>query len=185
MRYEIHGTVMQSVDVYLSRGEAVFTEAGGMAWMAGAIEMKTDTRGGVLAGLGRKLAGESLFMTTYSCTGDQGLVVFTPEAPGKVLPLELGPGQAIIAEKDAFMFAETSVTLEMHFKRKMGAGFFGGEGFILQKLSGDGLCFVHACGTIIKRELRGETLRVDTGCLVAFTPGIGYSIQRAGNLGQH
>ena len=118
MRYEIHGTVMQSVDVYLSRGAAVFTEAGGMAWMAGAIEMKTDTRGGVLAGLGRKLAGESLFMTTYSCTGDQGLVVFTPEAPEaaaipqRTVRISMGPNTEIsiiepsIAEpRRSFVFA--------------------------------------------------------------------------------
>jgi len=177
MRYEIHGTVMQSVDVYLSRGEAVFTEAGGMAWMAGAIEMKTDTRGGVLAGLGRKLAGESLFMTTYSCTGDQGLVVFTPEAPGKVLPLELGPGQAIIAEKDAFMFAETSVTLEMHFKRKLGAGFFGGEGFILQKLTGPGKAFLEIPGEVREYNLQpGQVLKVDPGHIAAFEPSVAYDI---------
>lgn len=177
MRYEIHGTVMQSVDVYLTRGEAVYTESGGMAWMAGAIEMKTDTKGGVLAGLGRKLAGESFFMTTYTCQGDQGLIVFTPESPGKVLPLELQAGQSIIAEKDAFMFAETSVSLEMHFRKKLGAGFFGGEGFILQKITGPGKAFLEIPGELREYNLQpGQMLKVDPGHIAAFEPSVSYDI---------
>ncbi len=177
MRYEIHGTVMQSVDVYLTRGESVYTESGGMAWMAGNIEMTTNTKGGVLAGLGRKLAGESFFMTTYTCQGDQGLVVFTPEAPGKVLPLELQAGQSVIAEKDAFMFAESSVSLEMHFKRKLGAGFFGGEGFILQKITGPGKVFLEIPGEVREYNLQpGYVLKVDPGHIAAFEPSVSYDI---------
>ncbi|MDX9952857.1 MAG: TIGR00266 family protein [Anaerolineae bacterium] len=177
MRYEVHGTVMQSVDVYLTRGESVYTESGGMAWMAGPIEMKTDTKGGVLAGLGRKLAGESFFMTTYTCQGDQGLIVFTPESPGKVLPLELQAGQVIIAEKDAFMFAEASVSLETHFKRKLGAGFFGGEGFILQKVTGPGKVFFEIPGEVREYTLQpGQMLKVDPGHIAAFEPTISYDI---------
>ncbi|RLC72488.1 MAG: TIGR00266 family protein, partial [Chloroflexi bacterium] len=138
MQYEIHGTTMQTLDVRLERGEAMYTESGGMAWMSGDIEMKTNTRGGLLAGLGRKLAGESLFMTTYTCRGEQGLITFTPEAPGKILPFTLAAGQSLICQKDAFMCAETSVKLAMHFRKRLGAGLFGGEGFILQKITGPG-----------------------------------------------
>lgn len=124
MRYEIHGTLLQSVDIYLSGGEAIYTESGGMAWMRGNIEMKTGTKGGLMAGLGRKLAGELLFMTTYTCRSDEGLVVFTPEAPGKVLDFQLEAGESLICQKDAFMCAEESVKLEVHFRKKLGTALF-------------------------------------------------------------
>jgi len=177
MRYEIHGTVMQSVDVYLSRGEAVFTEAGGMAWMAGAIEMKTDTRGGVLAGLGRKLAGESLFMTTYTCTAPQGIIAFANEFPGKIIPVPLAAGESRICQKDAFMCAERTVQLEMHFRKKLGAGLFGGEGFIMQKLTGPGLAFVELAGEIIEYDLQpGQALKVDTGHIAMFEPTVTFDV---------
>ena len=133
MEYKILGTVMQTLDIHLQQGESVYTESGGMAWMQGSIAMDTSTRGGVMAGLGRALSGESLFMTTYTCNSPNGLVVFTPEVPGKVLDIQLAPGQTLICQKDAFMCAEDSVKLEMHFRKKLGAGLFGGEGFILQK----------------------------------------------------
>ena len=148
MRYELHGTVMQSLDIYLDQGESVYTEAGGMAWMKGNIEMKTNTKGGLLKGLGRKLAGESLFMTTYISHQPNALIVFTPEAPGKVVGFQLAAGQSLICQKDAFMCAESSVKLEMHFRKKLGAGFFGGEGFILEKVTGPGYVFLEIPGEI-------------------------------------
>lgn len=123
MRYEIHGTVMQTLDVFLAPGESMYTESGGMAWMKGNVEMKTDTKGGLMAGLGRKLAGESLFMTNYINQGpDEALVVFTPEAPGKIIPVKLGAGQSIICQRDAFMCAEATVELSMHFRKRLGTG---------------------------------------------------------------
>ncbi len=177
MEYSIHGTVMQSLDVQLTRGEAMYTEAGGMAWMGGDIEMKTDTKGGFMAGLGRKLAGESFFMTTYTCRGAQGFVTFTPEAPGKILPMELGAGQSIICQKDAFMCAQPSVNLEMHFRRKLGAGFFGGEGFVLQKITGPGLVFLEIPGELRAYTLQaGQALRIDPGHIAAFDEGVSYDI---------
>lgn len=177
MRYEMHGTLLQSVDVYLSQGESVFTESGGMAWMRGDIEMKTGTKGGLMAGLGRKLAGESLFMTTYTCKRGEGMIVFTPEAPGKVLDFQLQPGQSLICQKDAFMCAESSVKLEMHFRKKLGAGLFGGEGFILQKITGPGTAFLEIPGEAREYTLAaGEKMQVDPGHIALFEPTVNYDI---------
>jgi len=179
MRYEIHGTVLQSLDVYLTQGEAVYTESGGMAWMRGDIQMTTNTRGGLMAGLGRALAGESLFMTTYTCRSGEGLVVFAPEAPGKVLDFQLAAGQSLICQKDAFMCAEASVKLEMHFRKKLGAGLFGGEGFILQKVTGPGTVFLEIPGEVREYQLAaGETMRVDPGHIAVFEPTVRYDISR-------
>jgi uncharacterized protein (TIGR00266 family) len=177
MKYNILGTVMQSVDVELTRGESMYTESGGMAWMAGDIEMHTDTRGGLLKGLARSLAGESLFMTTYTCRGERGLVTFTPEAPGKVMAFELAAGQSLICQKDAFMAAQTSVTLEIHFRKRLGAGLFGGEGFILEKLTGPGLVFVELDGEIREYDLAAnQMLKVDPGHLAMYEPTVDYDI---------
>ncbi len=179
MQYEIHGTLLPTVEIRLSRGESVYTESGGMAWMRGDIEMQTSARGGLVAGLGRKLAGESLFMTTYTCRGDEGLVVFTPEAPGQVLDFRLGADQSLICQKDAFMCAEESVKLEMHFRKKLGAGLFGGEGFILQKVTGPGTVFLEIPGEVREYKLGvGETMRVDPGYIALFEPTVSYDITR-------
>lgn len=177
MKYEIFGTVMQSAEVTLEAGEAVFTESGGMAWMQGDVEMKTNTRGGLMAGVGRMLAGESLFLTTYSCNSGEARITFTPEFPGKVIAMELGAGESIIAQKDAFMLASDSVTMEMHFRKKLGAGLFGGEGFILQRITGPGVAFVEIPGEVKEYTLApGETLKVDPGHIAAFEPSVNYDI---------
>lgn len=177
MRYEITGTLLQSVDIHLGPGESVYTESGGMAWMRGDIEMKTGTKGGLMAGLGRKLAGESLFMTTYTCRRGEGLVVFTPEAPGRVLDFRLEAGQSLICQKDAFMCAEASVKLEMHFRKKLGAGLFGGEGFILQKVTGPGTAFLEIPGDVREYTLAaGEKMQVDPGHIALFDPTVSYDI---------
>lgn len=177
MEYKIQGTVMQTLEVRLEQNESVYTESGGMAWMQGNIEMDTSTRGGVMAGLGRALAGESLFMTTYTCKGAKGMVVFTPEAPGKVVDVELGPGQSLICQKDAFMCAENSVKLEMHFRKNIGAGFFGGEGFILQKVTGPGKAFFEIPGEVFQYDLpEGAVLKVDPGHIAMFEPSVAYEI---------
>jgi len=177
MEYEIQGTVLQTVDIRLRQGESVYTESGGMAWMRGDIEMKTGTKGGLLAGLGRKLAGESLFMTTYTCRGDEGTIVFTPEAPGKVLDFQLEAGQSLICQRDAFMCAEESVKLEMHFRKKLGTGLFGGEGFILQKITGPGVVFLEIPGEAREYTLAaGEKMQVDPGHIALFEPTVKYDI---------
>ncbi|HID64368.1 MAG TPA: TIGR00266 family protein [Anaerolineae bacterium] len=179
MEYEIHGTTMQTLDVKLADGEAVYTESGGMAWMSGDIEMSTSTRGGLLKGLSRKLAGESLFMTTYTCRGTSGLVTFTPEAPGKVLPFTLEAGQSLICQRDAFMCAEDSVQLEMHFRKKLGTGLFGGEGFVLQKVTGPGTVFLEVAGEVREYGLRpGQVMKVDPGHIALYEPTIKYDISR-------
>ena len=178
MRYEIHGTVMQTLDVYLSQGESMYTESGGMAWMKGNVEMKTDTKGGLMAGLGRKLAGESLFMTTY-VGRDPGevLVVFAPEAPGKIIPVKLGPNQSMICQRDAFMCAESSVDMSMHFRKRLGTGLFGGEGFILEKITGPGYAFLEIPGEVREYSLAaGESMRVDPGHIALFEPSVNYDI---------
>ncbi len=183
MQYRIVGTVMQALEMRLRQGEAVYTESGGMAWMMGQVRMETNTRGGVLKGLGRMLAGESLFMTTYTCTGPECLIVFTPEAPGKVVPLELAQGQSIIAQRDAFMCATHTVRLEMHFRKRLGAGLFGGEGFILQKISGPGVAFLEIPGEVREYTLQpGQTLQIDPGHIAAFEPSVDYDITRVKGL---
>ncbi len=183
MEYKITGTVMQALEIILGPNEAVFTEAGGMAWMGGAVEMDTNTKGGLMKGLGRALAGESLFMTTYTCKGNRCLVVFTPEAPGKVLSLELAAGQSVIAQRDAFMCAQEGVSLEMLFRKRLGTGVFGGEGFILQKITGPGVAFLEIPGEVREYTLQqGQTLKIDPGHIAAFEPTVNYSIERVKGL---
>lgn len=177
MRYAIAGTVLQSLEVELTQGESIFTESGGMSWMTDGIEMETNSKGGLMSGLGRALAGESLFMTTYTCSTPTAMITFTPEAPGKVLPIQLAPNQMIIAQKDSFMCAQSSVKMEIHFRKKLGTGLFGGEGFILQKLTGPGIVFLEIPGEVKEYNLAaGQRLKVDPGHIAAFDPTVNYEI---------
>jgi uncharacterized protein (TIGR00266 family) len=183
MQYKISGNVMESVDIHLKAGESIYSESGGMAWMRGAFEMDTSTKGGLGAGLGRMLAGESLFLTTYTCKSPDGLITFTPEVPGKVLGLPLEASQSLICQKDAFMCAETTVKIEMHFRKKLGAGLFGGEGFILQKVTGPGTAFLEIPGEVRKIELTaGEKIQVDPGHIAVFEPSVDYDISAVKGL---
>jgi uncharacterized protein (TIGR00266 family) len=178
MEYKIHGTVMQALEVTLARGESIYTESGGMAWMSDEIDMKTSGKGGLGKALGRVLSGESLFLTTYTCRAPQGMITFTPESPGKVIPLNLKAGFSMICQKDAFMCAEESVDLTMHFRKKIGAGLFGGEGFVLQKLTGPGLAFVEIAGEVQMVELAaGEKLKIDPGHIAMYEPTCDYDIE--------
>ena len=177
MEYKKIGTLMESVDIHLKQGESIYSESGGMAWMRGSFKMDTSTRGGLGAGLGRMLAGESLFLTTYTCQSQDGLITFTPEVPGKVVDLNLSGGQSLICQKDAFMCAQESVKIEMHFRKRLGAGLFGGEGFILQKISGPGIAFVEIPGEVRVIELgAGEIMKVDPGHIAMFEPTVDYDI---------
>lgn len=183
MKYEIHGTMLPSVDVSLEAGESVYTESGGMAWMKGDVQMETSTRGGLLKGLGRTLSGESLFMTTYACKSGTGLVTFTPEAPGRIMAFDLQAGQSLICQKDAFMAAQEGVKLEMHFRKRLGAGLFGGEGFILQKVTGPGVAFLEIAGDVREYTLEaGEILKVDPGHIALYEPSIDYDISAVRGL---
>ncbi|OGO04099.1 MAG: TIGR00266 family protein [Chloroflexi bacterium RBG_13_56_8] len=177
MRYEIKGDMLPSVDVWLDAGESVYTESGGMAWMKGDVQMETSTRGGLLKGLGRSLAGESLFMTSYSCQSGTCLVTFTPESPGRIMAFELAAGQTLICQKDAFMAAQEGVQLDIHFRKRLGAGLFGGEGFILQKITGPGLVLLEIAGDVRDYELQpGEVLQVDPGHIALYEPSVDYDI---------
>jgi len=183
MKYDIRGSVMQTVDVWLEAGESVYTESGGMAWMSPNVEMATGAKGGLLKGLGRMLSHESFFLTTYACAEGQGLVTFASEFPGKVLPFSLKEGQSIICQKDAFMCAESTVQLSMHFRKRLGAGFFGGEGFILQKLTGPGTAFVEISGELTEYDLKdGQVLKVDQGHIGIIEPTVDFDIARVKGL---
>jgi len=178
--YRIHGDDMQIVEIELDPGEGVRAEAGTMMFMEDGIEMQTSTGGGIFQGLKRMVTGESFFITTFLHTGaGKGHVAFGAPYPGKVVLLELGElGGSFLCQKDSFLCAAQGIDIEVAFTRRVGAGLFGGEGFILQKLVGDGRAFVHAGGTIIRHDLgQGQTLRVDTGCLVAFAPTVNYGIE--------
>jgi len=192
--YTIVGDDMQMVQVELDPGETVIAEAGAMnylepdisfeARMGDGSEAESGIMGKLFSAGKRALTGESIFMTHFTNLGPvKRHVAFAAPYPGKIIPMDMGKmGREILCQKDAFLCAAFGTRVGIAFQRRLGAGFFGGEGFILQRLQGDGMVFVHACGTIIERQLLGETLRVDTGCLVAFEPTIDYSIERAGNL---
>lgn len=192
--YEILGNTMQVVEVELDPGETVIAEAGAMAYMEEDIEFATkmgdgsDANEGVMGklfGAGKRmLMGESLFTTHFSNNGtNKRRVAFAAPYPGDIVPVNMAEiGEQLICQKDAFLCAALGTKLDIALNRKLGAGFFGGEGFILQRLEGDGFAFIQAGGTLIKKQLNNEALRVDTGCLVAFTPSVEYDIQRAGGL---
>ncbi|MCK4547154.1 MAG: TIGR00266 family protein [Candidatus Eisenbacteria sp.] len=192
--YEIFGNDMQIVEIELDNGETVIAEAGAMNYMDSGITFEakmgdgsTPNEGlmGKLLNVGKRvLTGESIFITHFT-NSDKGKrrVSFAAPYPGKIVPIDMNRiGGEIICQKDAFLCAASGTSLGIAFNRRLGAGFFGGEGFILQRLRGDGMAFVHAGGTVIQKELHNDTIRVDTGCIVAFMPGIQYDIQRAGGL---
>ncbi|VAX17127.1 DUF124 domain-containing protein [hydrothermal vent metagenome] len=196
--YEIFGEEMQYVEVELDPGESAVAEAGTMMYMDESIKMNTIFGDGSaqqeqsgfmdkLIGAGKRLiTGESLFMTVFHHDGASGKqkVAFASPYPGKIVPMDLKAlGGQLICQKDAFLATAKGVSIGIHFQKKIGVGLFGGEGFIMQKLEGDGLSFVHAGGTLLQRDLEaGETLRVDTGCLVALVPSVTYDIEYVGNV---
>jgi uncharacterized protein (TIGR00266 family) len=195
IEYQIHGDDMQFVEIELDPAEAVVAEAGGMMFMEDGIAMETifgdDSQRnsgimGALLGAGKRLlTGESLFMTLFQNQGaGKKHVAFGAPYPGKILPPHLRDlGGELIAQKDSFLCAAKGVSVGIAFQKRLGTGLFGGEGFIMQRLTGDGWAFVHAGGTLHERTLApGETLRVDTGCIVAFQSGIDYDIQLVGGI---
>jgi uncharacterized protein (TIGR00266 family) len=183
--YKIHGDDMQIVEIELDPAEGVRAEVGAMMFMEEGIMMETGTGGGLFKGLKRMISGDGFFISTfYNTAAEKRSVSFGAPYPGKIIPLDLRQvGGTFICQKDSFLCAANGIDIDVAFTKKIGAGLFGGEGFILQRLSGDGLAFVHAGGTIIKRELRErETLRVDTGCIVAMAPTVDYDIQFVGGF---
>ncbi len=192
--YRIIGDDMQIVEVELDPGETVIAEAGAMNYMDDGIVFEakmgdgTDVGGGLMGKLmsagKRALTGESIFMTHFTCEArEKRSVAFAAPYPGKIIPVNLREfGGTLFCEKDSFLCAALGTKVSIAFTKRIGTGFFGGEGFILQKLEGDGMAFIHVGGTVVKKELRGQTIKVDTGCLAAFTSGIDYDIQWAGGL---
>lgn len=177
MKFEIKGGTLPVVVLTVDEGESIFTQAGGMAWMTDGIEMSTNMEGGLFGGLARKMAGETLFMTTYTPRRDGQMIAFSSSMPGTIIPLRLGAGESMICQKRAFLCAEKSVKLEIHLKRNLGAGFFGGEGFILQKITGPGLCFVEIDGEAVEYVLQpGAKMKVDTGHVAMFEPTVHFDI---------
>ncbi len=182
--YRIFGDDMQMVEIELDSREGVRAEAGMMMYMEDGIEMQTAA-GGMFKGLKRMLMGESFFITSFLNNASRKVrIAFSAPYPGKIIPLDLRKlGGNFMCQKDAFLCAAEGIDIEIAFTKKIGAGLFGGEGFILERLTGDGMAFVHSGGTIIERHLQpGESLRVDTGCLVAFAPSVDYDIQFIGGF---
>ena len=178
METRITGDSLPVVTCKLSQGESVITENGGMSWMTDGLSMETSTNGGLLKGLGRALSGESIFMNIYTAQKDGAEIAFASSFPGRILEFNLAEGQSIIAQKKAFLCSEKGVNLSMHFQKKLGAGLFGGEGFIMQKIEGPGKVFLEIDGDAVERTLApGEVLKVDNGYVAAMESTVNMNIE--------
>jgi len=179
VKYELQGTTMQVLNLQVEPGETVVAESGRMIYMTDNIKMETEATGGIWAGIKRAFAGESFFLVNFSSQAGTGLLAMGSEIPGKIIPLQLAEGQEIIAQKDAFLCCEKSVTFDAAFTKKIGAGFLGGEGLVLLKVRGPGLVFFNVGGEVTKLKLEaGQKIRVDTGCLAMFDGGMEYDVER-------
>lgn len=177
MQYKIVDGVVQAVEVTLRQGEAMCTQSGGMAWMSDGLRLESNVKGGFAKGIGRMFSGESLFLATYTAEKTDAVIAFGATVPGRILPVDVSNG-GLVCQKGAFLCAETSVELRTAFTKKLSAGFFGGEGFILQELSGRGMAFLEVDGGLVEKELApGEILKVDTGNVFAFEKSVRYEIE--------
>ena len=180
MKFRMVGTTVPAIEVFFEQaGEEMITQSGGMSWMSDGISMTTDTNGGVLAGLGRMFAGESLFMARYRAMRPGATIAFASTVPGSIIPVKMKEHpNGLICQKGSFLCSQSSVNLEVTFSKKFSSGLFGGEGFILEKLSGSGTAFLEVDGDVVEKELQpGEILKVDTGNVVAFQNGMAYEIE--------
>ena len=183
MKYEIIGANQQMVKMDLQPGEGIFAEAGSMVNMSGNMVMEAQLKGGILAGLKRAVTGESIFLTRFTSRNDPGFVSFAGTMTGKIFPVSIAPGKDMIAQKSSFLCCEEAVNLDIAFTKKLRAGFFGGEGFILQRMTGNGTAFLHCCGDIIEISLKeGDVVRVQTGLVVGFEDTVKYEIALAGGI---
>ncbi len=183
LTYEITQSVLPVVTITLKEGDVVYSESGGMSWMSGNVEMKTHSGGGLGKMLKRKLSGESLFITDYFVRGGTGTIAFASEFPGRIVDLHLKEGESVIAQKDGFMCAEKSVDLDLHLNKRLSTGFFGGEGFIMEKITGPGTVFFEFDGDIVEVSLAdGEELQVDAGHVAMFQPSVNYSVRMVKGL---
>ncbi|MCC7478328.1 TIGR00266 family protein [bacterium] len=185
MSYNINGSILQTVEISLRQGQRVFSETGGMVWMDPGIELDTAAPGGgkgllgaIGGALSRAVAGESLFLNYFTARSGPGRVAFASSFPGKIIDVQLAEGQSIIAQRGAFLVGEDSLQLKVEFTRKLGAGLLGGEGFILQRISGPGLCFLEVDGELTVMDLQpGQQVKVDSGHVAAFTDSVRYEIE--------
>lgn len=179
MDYKISGDNLQLVTIQIDPGEKIYAEAGSMIYMSGNISMEAKMRGGLLKGIGRKIAGETLFLTEFTSSGGKGLVSFGGNAPGTIKAIDLSTGKDFMVQKDAFLVAEDKVDMSIAFQKRLGAIFFGGEGFILEKISGTGKAFIHACGDFVEFDLKpDQILKVDTGSVVGWDATVTFDIER-------
>ena len=184
MRYEILGKTVPTVEVTLNRGESMYSQKGGMAWQTDGISMSTNARGGVMKSLGRMFTGESIFMNTYTSNVDGAKIAFATTVPGDVVPIDVGQNNGFTIQKSAFLCAEPGVDISIAFTKRFSAGLFGGEGFILQKATGNGMLFLEVDGDPVERVLApGEVLKVDTGNVVGFESTVSYEIETIKGLG--
>ena len=183
MKHEIIGDNLQMVKIDLVAGEGIFAEAGAMVNMTGSFQMESQMKGGIISGLKRAVAGESLFLTRFSCGGAAGFVSFAGSVPGKIFPVTIDTGKEFIAKRESFLCCEEGVELDIALTKKLRAGFFGGGGFILQHMSGKGIVFLHCCGDIIEMTLNpGDVIKVQTGLVVGFDKTVSYDIALAGGI---
>ncbi|NMA66415.1 MAG: TIGR00266 family protein [Clostridiaceae bacterium] len=177
MKYKIFGDNLPAVTITLDRGESIYTQSGGMSWMTDNLLMETNMKGGFLKGIGRMFAGESLFMVTYTAQSHGAEITLASTFPGSIIDIDISSG-SIIVQKSAFLCAQPTVELSTYFNKKLGTGLFGGEGFIMQKLSGRGHAFFEIDGACYEKVLApGEVLKVDTGNVAAFEEGVGFEVE--------
>lgn len=176
--YQILGTVMQSLSIRMRTQQTIYSESGSLSWMADGINMNTNMGGGLGGLFKRAISGESLFLVDYTAAREGALIAFSSEVPGKIIPVNLAQGQSLITQKDSFLTAEKSVNMTISFRRKLGTGLFGGEGFVLQKFDGPGTLFAALDGEVVEYTLTaGERLKVDTGHIAMFEPTVSYDIE--------
>jgi uncharacterized protein (TIGR00266 family) len=179
MKYRLDGTTMQMLNCELKKGEVMTSESGRLVYMSDNIDMQTTAKGGIFASIKRKFAGESFFLVQFKCTSTSGLVAFGSEFPGKIIPLKMKAGDEVIAQKDAFLCSEETISFDATFTKKMSAGFLGGEGLILIKLKGTGTAFLNVGGEVTELNLKkDQKIRVDTSNLAAFDSSVDYSVER-------
>ncbi|MCI8486151.1 MAG: TIGR00266 family protein [Clostridia bacterium] len=184
MRYEIIGKTVPVVEVTLNRGESMYSQRGGMSWQTEGVNMTTNARGGVMKSLGRMFTGESIFMNTYTAGVDGAKVAFATTVPGDIVPINVGENNGFTIQKNAFLCAEPGVDIQIAFTKRFTAGLFGGEGFILQKATGNGMLFLEVDGDPVERVLApGEVLKVDTGNVVGFESTVSYEVETIKGLG--
>ncbi len=184
MRYQVIGDTMPAVEVIFDKaGETMYTQSGGMAWMSEGVSMDSNMRGGLGKSIGRMFSGESLFMATYKAERPGAMIAFASTVAGEVLPVDIGASGGMICQKGAFLCAEETVNLSVALTKKMSAGFFGGEGFILQDISGSGMVFLEIDGNKVEKQLApGEVIKVDTGNVVAFEKSVKYEVETVKGL---